>query len=377
MAKRLGIVGGGQLGRMLALAAAPLGVECRFIDPSPDAGARVAADQLVAAYDDRDALAELAAWSDVITFEFENVPAEALAAVAGQAHFAPSPRSLEVSQDRLLEKQLFAELGLGVAPYVAIDSAAELAAAIDRFAGPAILKTRRLGYDGKGQVRIESSGQATRAWDAISAAPAIVEQMVEFRRELSVVVARDAGGRCVVYPPSENVHRDGILFSSSAPAVLDERELAAATSSAIAIAERLDHVGVLTVELFDLGDALAINELAPRVHNSGHWTQNGCLTSQFENHVRAVVGLPLGDPRPVRQSVMINFVGGMPDPSELLAIPGTALHLYDKSARPGRKLAHANVVELERDDSTFKERVQQVAELADAAWISGSAGATQ
>lgn len=347
---------------MLALAAAPLGVECRFIDPSPEAGAGVVAEQILAAYDDIDALTELAQWADVVTFEFENVPALALEAIEQHAVLRPSPRSLEVSQDRLAEKQLFESLGCPVAPYRAIDSLADLQSALGELDTPAILKTRRLGYDGKGQVRISDAGAAGEAWEAVGGAASILEGVVAFEREVSVIVVRSHEGESLAYPPAENVHRDGILHTSSAPTGgVDTRQ-------ATAIADALGHVGVLTVEFFDTGSELVVNELAPRVHNSGHWTLDGAGCSQFENHVRAVIGLPLGTCEPVTPTVMVNFVGGLPDRSEVLAVAGASLHLYGKQARPGRKLGHVNVVELGPAAIALAERAAQVAALTDDAW---------
>jgi 5-(carboxyamino)imidazole ribonucleotide synthase len=366
---RLGIVGGGQLGRMLALAAAPLGIECRFIDPSTEAGAKVAAGQIVADFDHIDALIELAEWSDFVTFEFENVPAPALDAIVGRATLAPSPRSLAVSQDRLAEKQLFTTLGFPVAPYREVESLGQLEAAITDLGTPAILKTRRLGYDGKGQAQINSPEDAAHAWKSVGAAPSVVERRVEFKRELSVVVVRGADESTIWYPLAENVHRSGVLHTSRAPATdVDESLVTAAVGRTIAIAQSLGHVGALTLELFDTGDELILNEIAPRVHNSGHWTLDGAGSSQFENHVRAVTGLPLGVTAPVNPSVMVNFVGGVPDTSELLAIPGTHLHLYDKEPRPGRKVGHANVIELGGDNESLEDRAAAVVALADAAW---------
>lgn len=368
MATRLGIVGGGQLGRMLALAAAPLGIECRFIDPAADAGAGVAASAVHAAYDDVAALGELAGWADVITFEFENVPADALAEIAGRAPLAPTPRSLEVSQDRLHEKELFTQLGLPVAPHRAVDSLKDLNAAIDEIGLPAILKTRRLGYDGKGQVRIERPEQADGAWQEINGAAAILERIVAFDREISAVVVRAADGTTVAYPPAENVHRSGILHTSTAPDPGEPDVARRAVEHATAIADELGHVGALALELFDSGGELVLNEIAPRVHNSGHWTLDGCRSSQFENHVRAVVGLPLGEPGPVATTVMVNLVGALPPREELLAVPGAHLHLYDKEPRPGRKLGHVNVVALTPDDDTLQRRAGQITALADTAW---------
>lgn len=353
---------------MLALAAAPLGIDCRFIDPAADAGAGVAAEQIAAPYDDAAALTDLADWADVITFEFENVPAGALDAIDGRVRLAPSPRSLEVSQDRVCEKELFASLGLPAAESRPVASLEDLDAALGEIGVPAMLKTRRLGYDGKGQVRIDSVEGAATAWELIGRVPAILERLVAFEREVSAVVVRAADGASIAYPAAENIHRDGILHTSTAPAGGDAAVATEAVHHALAVAGELQHVGALALELFDTGDGLVCNEIAPRVHNSGHWTLDGCGVSQFENHVRAVCGLPLGDPDPALRTVMINLVGQVPSPEELLAVGGTHLHLYDKQPRAGRKLGHVNVVELAGGDSTLDARASAVIDLADAAW---------
>jgi 5-(carboxyamino)imidazole ribonucleotide synthase len=367
MAARLGIVGGGQLGRMLALSAAPLGIRCHFVDPSPEAGAQVAAAQIAADYENIDALIALAEHSDVVTFEFENVSAPALDAIAGHTNVAPSPRSLTVSQDRLLEKQLFESLGLPVAPYCAVESLSQLESAITEIGTPSILKTRRLGYDGKGQVRIAAETDADRAWKSVESELSVLEGHVNFSRELSIVVVRSADGKVIAYPVTENVHRKGILHTSRAPIVSASDPLQAlAAERAVAIAEELGHVGALALELFDVDGELVLNEIAPRVHNSGHWTMDGCGTSQFENHVRAVVGLPLGDPGPILPTTMVNLVGGLPEDGDVLAIPGAHLHLYDKAPRPGRKVGHVNVVELGEGADSLEDRAMRVIELADA-----------
>jgi 5-(carboxyamino)imidazole ribonucleotide synthase len=359
-APRLGIVGGGQLGRMIALAAAPLGVRCTFVDPSPEAGARVAARQIVAEYDDVAALEELASVSDVITFEFENVSAPALAAIEAVADLAPSPRSLQVSQDRLSEKQLFHSLGIACAPYREVDSLADLEAAAADLGGRGILKTRRFGYDGKGQARLGGRGDAAAAWSTVGEAPSVLEGLVDFDRELSVVAVRSSTGETAVYPLAENVHRDGILRTSTAPAPGTDNDLAAhADDYATRIMDELEHVGVLALELFEAGGELIANEIAPRVHNSGHWTQNGAPTSQFENHVRAVLGLPLGNTRPAVSTTMVNLIGGVPDPATVLDVPSAHLHLYDKEPRPGRKVGHVNV--------TDPAGIAEIVELAETA----------
>lgn len=352
---------------MLALAAAPLGIECRFIDPSPEAGAAVCAEQQLAAYDDIDALKELAQWSDVVTFEFENVPAAALDSIAALAELAPSPRSLEVGQDRLLEKRLFEQLGFAVAPYRPVGSLDELEVAFSSIAGPAILKTRRLGYDGKGQVRISSDRELADAWSAVGGVPCVLEAMIDFEHEISAIVVRGRDGDLVSYPPAVNVHRDGILETSTVPGG-DDAVPEQATRCAEAIAAELGHVGVLAVEFLVGADGLLINELAPRVHNSGHWTLDGASCSQFENHVRAVLGLPLGAAAPIGSTTMINLVGGLPETAALLALPGVHLHLYDKAPRPGRKLGHANVVARGDADSEYADSVERALELARTAW---------
>ncbi|MBI2690477.1 MAG: 5-(carboxyamino)imidazole ribonucleotide synthase [Solirubrobacterales bacterium] len=352
---------------MLALAAAPLGIACHFVDPSPAAGARVAAGQIVADFENIDALIELAERSDVVTFEFENVSAPALEAIAGRTKLAPSPRSLTVSQDRLNEKQLFESLGFPVAPYRAIESLNQLEAGIADIGTPSILKTRRLGYDGKGQVRITAAVDADRAWKSVASERSVLEGQVDFGRELSVVVVRSRDGDVIAYPVTENVHRKGILHTSRAPIVpADDPLQALAAERAIAIAEELDHVGALALELFEVDGELVLNEIAPRVHNSGHWTIDGCGTSQFENHVRAVVGLPLGDPGPITPTTMVNLVGGLPEAAEVLAVPGAHLHLYDKAPRPGRKVGHTNIVELGDGADSLGDRAARVIELADA-----------
>ncbi|MBJ7354010.1 MAG: 5-(carboxyamino)imidazole ribonucleotide synthase [Thermoleophilaceae bacterium] len=352
---------------MLALAAAPLGIRCSFVDPSPEAGARVVADQIEADFENIDALIELSERSDIVTFEFENVSAPALEAIAGRATVAPSPRSLEVSQDRLLEKQLFESLGFPVAPYRAVATLDQLETAIEEIGTPSILKTRRLGYDGKGQVRIGSVDDADHAWKSVESEPSVLEGHVNFSRELSVVIVRAADGSGIAYPLTENVHLAGILHTSKAPIVPEDDPLQLrAVEHAMAIADELGHVGALALELFDVEGELVLNEIAPRVHNSGHWTIDGCRTSQFENHVRAVVGLPLGAIGPVLPTMMVNLVGGLPESAEVLAIPGAHLHLYDKEPRAGRKVGHVNVVELGPGEDSLASRAARVIALADA-----------
>lgn len=355
---RVGIVGGGQLGRMLALAAAPLNVECIVLDPAEDACAGVAATHIRAAFDDVAALRQLANDADVVTFEFENVPAPALATVAECVRTAPSPTALEASQDRLVEKRLFERLGIATAPYHAVDSLAELTDAIEQIGLPAILKTRRLGYDGKGQARIDRVDDASAAWTAIDERPAILEGHVSFQRELSVIAVRDVNGEAAYYPPVENLHRDGILRETRAPAKDMPDELSrTARDYAESLMQALDYVGVIALELFQLDDHLLANEFAPRVHNSGHWTIDASPTSQFENHIRAVAGLPLGATQPVSDCVMLNLVGGAPEATAMLAVPGAHLHLYGKQERPGRKIGHVTITDVAAIASTGATRM--------------------
>jgi 5-(carboxyamino)imidazole ribonucleotide synthase len=341
---QVGIVGGGQLGRMLALAGLPLDIACTVIDPAPDAGAAIAAEHIVAAFDDLDALSQLARGSDVVTFEFENVPAPALEAIARSATIAPPASALEVSQDRLDEKQMFERIGIATAPHAPVNSLAELEMAASALGLPAILKTRRLGYDGKGQVRIEHESELQHAWESVDQEPSILEGVVDFSRELSVIAVRSSTGETAIYPLTENVHSAGILRRSIAPApdVADETG-ETACAYATKLLEELDYVGVLALELFDTPDGLIANEFAPRVHNSGHWTIDAAPTSQFENHLRAVLGMPLGKTEPAQPCVMLNLIGGAPDEAAVRGVPGAHLHMYGKQPRPGRKIGHITV----------------------------------
>ncbi|MGB1583016.1 MAG: 5-(carboxyamino)imidazole ribonucleotide synthase [Solirubrobacterales bacterium] len=361
----VGIVGGGQLGRMLALAAAPLGVDCGVVDPSPSAGAGVAADHTIAAFDEIDALIEIAAKSDVVTFEFENVSAPALAAIESRAKLSPPTHALEASQDRLNEKLLFSELDIPIAPYMAVDSFADLESAFDAIAEPAILKTRRFGYDGKGQATVESSADLARAWTSVGESPSVIERRVAFERELSVIAVRSSSGEIAIYPPAENLHVSGILRTSEAPANLSESLTKLANSYVTSLLTALDYVGVLALELFELDGELIANEFAPRVHNSGHWTIDAAPTSQFENHIRAILDLPLGSTSPVTDCLMVNLIGDSPALESLLAVPGAHVHLYDKEPRPGRKLGHVTVTATdELDLATASRRVLDLVSAA-------------
>ncbi|MCC8556280.1 5-(carboxyamino)imidazole ribonucleotide synthase [Xanthomonas hortorum] len=343
----VGILGGGQLARMLVLAGAPLGLRFAVFDPAADACAGQVAPLQVGAFDETAALAAFAAQVDVITFDFENVPAASAQQLAAQVPVFPSAAALAVAQDRLSEKTLFRELGIPVPEFAAIDDRAGLDAALVRIGTPCVLKTRRFGYDGKGQFRIRTLADADAAWDALGAQAAkvglIVEAFVPFQREVSVVAVRGRDSEFRAWPLTENWHVDGVLSASLAPATVDAGLQAAAEAHARAIAERLDYVGVFALELFVRDGELLANEIAPRVHNSGHWTIEGAETSQFENHVRAVLGLPLGSTAMRGHACMLNWLGTMPDAAAFLAVPGGHWHDYGKEARVGRKVGHATL----------------------------------
>ncbi|MCO6419569.1 5-(carboxyamino)imidazole ribonucleotide synthase [Siccirubricoccus sp. KC 17139] len=343
----IGILGGGQLGRMSALAAARLGYRCHVYAPEPDGpGMQVAAAHTVAPYEDAAALARFAAAVDVVTFEFENVPAATLAALAPLAPCRPGVEVLRVCQDRLAEKAFLERAGVPVAAWRGIESEAALLAALAEIGLPAVLKTTRLGYDGRGQALLRSEAEARDAFARLAPHPLILEAFVPFVAELSAVVARGEDGRTAVYDAVENRHRRHILDLSFAPARVPQDVGARARAHAVSVAESLGLVGVLALELFLLPDGTLLgNEIAPRPHNSGHWTMDACAASQFEQHVRAVAGLPLASPARHHDAVMKNLVGpeGMTLWPRLLAMPGVVPHLYGKGeARPGRKLGHAN-----------------------------------
>jgi 5-(carboxyamino)imidazole ribonucleotide synthase len=339
----IGVLGGGQLGRMLSIAAARLGLKTHIYEPGPNPPAGdVAAAVTTAAYDDAAALARFADCVDVVTFEFENVPAPAAATLQAHAPVRPDLRALEISQDRVAEKAFIEGLGIGVAPWRAIGDLKALKAGLAEIGGAAILKTRQLGYDGKGQVRINDACRAAAAWDAIAGAPAILERFVPFEREISVIGARGLSGEVVCYDPGENVHRDGILHTTTVPAAISPAVRMDAVLIAGKILNALDYVGVMGVELFQAPDgSLVVNEIAPRVHNSGHWTIEACVVDQFQQHIRAVAGWPLGDGSRHSDAVMTNLIGVEADDWRMLAASGDGLHLYGKApARPGRKMGH-------------------------------------
>ena len=340
---RIGILGGGQLGRMLALEGYPLGLAFHVLDPKDDVSASKVCHHVHAAYDDLEAIDTLRSRVDRITYEFENVPADSLERIEGRPVHPPK-RALEVSGDRLAEKKLFRRLEIETAPTSQIDSASDLADACDELGLPLFVKSRTLGYDGKGQAFLEEADQAEAAWRQIGEQPAIAETLVDFDRELSVIGTRAPDGTKRIYPLVHNIHHEGILVESRAPASNVERAtLTTARDYFRRLLEELDYVGTLALELFQTDSGLIGNEFAPRVHNSGHWTIEGTETSQFENHVRAVADLPLGSTDAVGHTRMLNVIGQWPDRHELLTHPDVHLHDYEKSPRPGRKIGHVTL----------------------------------
>ncbi|MFC4822472.1 5-(carboxyamino)imidazole ribonucleotide synthase [Dokdonella ginsengisoli] len=354
----IGILGGGQLARMLALAGAPLGLRFLVVDSAEDACAGQVAPLLRTDWRDFDRLGEFAARVDVATFDFENVPAETAHWLTEHVPVFPNPRALAISQDRLAEKTLFREIGLDTPAFAPVNSRDELARALEHVGAPAILKTRRLGYDGKGQFRLKSAADVDAAWEALGGAPSILEAFVPFERELSVIAVRSREGEFRTYPLTQNWHADGILAASLAPAPHAEALAPVAYAHARRIAEELDYVGVFALELFVRDGELLGNEMAPRVHNSGHWTIEGAPASQFENHLRAVLGLPLGDSGALDIHVMLNWIGELPDPLPILAEPRAHWHDYGKSARAGRKVGHATVCA--RSAVEMRERLTRI-----------------
>ena len=344
----IGILGGGQLGRMLSLAAAQLGYRCCILDPDPEApAADVSAAHIVADFLDQAALARFANAVDVVTYEFENVPVEATRRLERTVPVRPGIEALALAQDRLLEKDFVTSLGGQTAPFGVINEAADIVRHLEAFGGrKAILKTRRMGYDGKGQVLLNAAEQAQAAWTEIGQVPAVLEGFVDFDSEVSVLIARGADGTMAPYGPIHNVHTSGILHESRIPAPLSPGAAIDAVSLARRIATRLDYVGLLAVEMFVTGDGVVFNEMAPRVHNSGHWTIEGSVTSQFENHIRAICGLPLGNSMPTGNVLMRNLIGAEASQwPTLLADEDAHLHLYCKrEARPGRKMGHVTWV---------------------------------
>jgi 5-(carboxyamino)imidazole ribonucleotide synthase len=343
----IGILGGGQLGRMLALAAAPLGLKCHIYAPEPDSPAfQVSAAHTIATYDDRRALSDFASTVDAVTYEFENVPATTVEFLEQHVPVRPGSKALAVAQDRIKEKTLARKLGAMTADFAAVNSLDDLRLAVQRVGAPGILKTTRLGYDGKGQARVNGPADCEAAWNTIRGEAAIYERFVHFEREVSVIIARDVAGKVAAFDVAENVHRNHILYTSTVPANIAPEIASEAVFVAQRLVEALDYVGVLGVEFFVGAEVLYVNEIAPRVHNSGHWTMDGCLVSQFEQQIRAVAGWPLGATARHADVVMINLLGDEARAWPGIAMePGAVLHLYGKAeARAGRKMGHVNRV---------------------------------
>ncbi len=358
----VGVLGGGQLGRMLALAGYPLGLRFRFLDQSPRAPAGQLAELHCGDYEDVDVLEHFASGLDVITYEFENVPVASAQLLAQRLPVFPPPRALETAQDRLVEKSFFHDLDIPTPPFLAVDSEESFRAALRLIGLPAVLKTRRMGYDGKGQIVLSTAPDAESAWRILGDVPQILEGFVAFERELSVLAVRSRGGETAFYPLVENHHREGMLRWSLAPAPgLEPALQGQAEDYADRVLRALDYVGVLAIEFFEVGGRLLANEMAPRVHNSGHWTIEGAETSQFENHLRAILGWPLGTTAAVGQVALVNLIGSTPPVESVLRLPRTHLHLYGKAAAPGRKLGHVTVVAA--DETERRRRLEELRAL--------------
>ena len=353
---RIGIIGAGQLGQMLGFAARGLGMHCTFVDPSPNPPAAACGHVIQAPFDDHDALSTLAADCDIVTYEFENVPVEALERISKQVPVYPPPDALRQAQDRLAEKQLFDSLGISLPAYQPVDSIDDLESAAKALGLPLVLKTRRLGYDGKGQVIVSNQADLEPAWRQLGEGGLIAEEWVNFDFEVSAIGARNAAGKIITYPLTQNEHVDGILRVSRAP--LDDETLTQRAEQAMtALLASLDYVGVLTLELFVVGDQLLANEFAPRVHNSGHWSIEGAVPSQFTSHLIAISNGRLDVPRLQGYAGMMNLIGEIP--AAALSLPGSHLHDYGKEARPGRKLGHITVIA-----NSAAERDRLLAEIA-------------
>ncbi|MBX3729689.1 MAG: 5-(carboxyamino)imidazole ribonucleotide synthase [Candidatus Sumerlaeia bacterium] len=347
---RIGVLGGGQLGRMLALAGIPLGFEFRFRDRSPEAPARQTGELIVGDWEDEALLARFLDGLDVVTCEFENVPERLARHLADRVPVWPPPHALGTAQDRLIEKQFFFGLRIPGPVFRAVSSVADLAGALEEIGVPAVLKTRRLGYDGKGQFVLRSPDDVPRAWQAVAGAPSILEEFVPFDREVSLLAVRSAQGETAFYPLVQNRHAGGILRESRAPAPkCSPTMVRQAEDAGRRVLDELGYVGVLAIEFFVRDGQLLVNEMAPRVHNSGHWTIEGAATSQFENHVRAIAGMPLGSTAPIGESCMLNLIGELPDAAGVLRVPGAHWHAYGKPPRPGRKVGHVTVTAADRE----------------------------
>ncbi len=364
----IGVLGGGQLARMMAQAGSSLGLNFMFLCPDSDACAAPYGEHLCAPYEDKHAQEHLAKWADVVTYEFENIPLSLVELLQQQIPLHPASSVLSLARDRLPEKLLFRTLGIPTAKFAPVDSLEMLINTLEDIALPAILKTRTQGYDGKGQALLRKESDLSAIWGEIGKVPCIVESMVEFRRELSIIAARNQKGDMVFYPVSENHHRDGILRLSISRQ--DDPMQVRAEAKIRSIMDNLSYVGVMTLELFQVGDQLFANELAPRVHNSGHWTIEAAETSQFENHLRAICGFPLGRTSSKQTTAMVNLIGSLPVEAEIRNIPDTSLHFYGKLKRPGRKVGHVTLTQSDGSPDEFNQRLAALLQLAGEAELS-------
>lgn len=358
---KVGVIGGGQLGRMLALAGTPLGMEFSFLDPAVDACAAPVGNHLCAAYDAKAELQQLAHSMDVVTFEFENVPSEAVAYLAQHVPVFPNAESLRIARDRLNEKSMFRELGIPVTGFANVESQQQLDEAVAAMGLPAILKTRTLGYDGKGQKVLRTAADVAGAHAELGGVPCLLEAFVSFSGEVSVIAVRGRNGEIACYPLAHNTHRDGILELSVASD--NHPQQALAEDYARRVLEQLDYVGALGFEFFEVDGGLMANEIAPRVHNSGHWTIEGAECSQFENHLRAIAGLPLGSTARVGHSAMVNCIGRMPGNAQVLPLADVHVHNYGKAEKPGRKVGHVTL--RSRDAEQLQQSIAGVRSLLD------------
>ncbi len=355
----IGILGGGQLARMLALAGHPLGLQFVVLEPAEDACSAAVAEQITGAYDDETKLLALAEKADIVTFEFENVPARSVELLSDKVACYPPANALAVAQDRLNEKTLFQKLGIETPPFEAINTLQELESAIQHIGYPAVLKTRREGYDGKGQAVLKGPEDIESGWQAMMGKPAILEGFIPFDREVSIIAARSVSGETVFYPLAENTHKEGILRTSL---VTENDPLQGLAEEYIGkLLNEMNYVGVLALELFQVGEQLLANECAPRVHNSGHWSQDGAVCCQFENHLRAICDLPLGSTRTIGHVAMLNLIGELPEIQQVLSHADAHLHLYDKAPRPGRKIGHINLCS--EQQAAFEAQLQALQTL--------------
>ncbi|MFK7958408.1 MAG: 5-(carboxyamino)imidazole ribonucleotide synthase [Lysobacterales bacterium] len=339
---KIGVLGGGQLGRMMALEGVRLGQEFVFFDPAEDACAGQLGEHICAQYSDQNALAQLADACDVITLDFENVPVSATDFLADKCPVRPGSTALKMAQDRLIEKTFFTDLQIPCPLFSPASDWGQLESSCNDIGFPCVVKTRRMGYDGKGQAVVRDNAELKVAWEQLQGNDLIVEKFVEFKRELSIIAVRSVRGVTEFYPLAENRHKNGILITSFAPAVANDVEEEAQRYATKAL-DALDYCGALAIELFDMGGRLMVNEMAPRVHNSGHWSLDGAVTSQFENHLRAIMDWPLGSTRAMGATAMMNWIGAMPDPSNALSYPNARWHDYGKKPRAGRKVGHVNI----------------------------------